>query len=264
MRLAAHRSDRKRGFTLVELLVVIGIIALLIAILLPALKKAQEQAQRVVCMNNQRQLVMGWNMYSEDNKGWLMYGDNNRVSPGPPTTPLKGQIPWILKENTLRGIRDGAMFKYARNPNVYHCPGDEQWHLVSYGLNTHLNGEPFGNASAGFPQLGKRTQVKRSSEMMVFIDENDYRDPSGSANYGPQAVNIGSFGQNRDGNSFIDPPGSWHTRGAVLSFVDGHCEWFQWNHPDTLKWAFNTVSPNNPDLRRLQEAMFDKIPGLMP
>src|SRR5687767_15600141 len=108
------------------------------------------------------------------------------------------------------------MFKYAKNPNVYHCSADYTWHQVSYGLNTNLNGEKFSNPMP----IGKRSQIRRHSEMMVFIDENDYRGVGG-ADYGPSAVNIGAFGQLRTGNSFIDPPGNWHNKGAILSFADG-------------------------------------------
>ena len=65
------RATRRKGFTLVELLVVIGIIALLIAILLPVLGRAKEQANRVLCLSNHRQLLLGLMYYSNDNKGKL-------------------------------------------------------------------------------------------------------------------------------------------------------------------------------------------------
>ena len=73
----------RRGFTLVELLVVIGIIALLLSILLPALNKAREDAKRVRCLSNQRQLVMAWQMYASENKGKLV-GSNTPAYPANP------------------------------------------------------------------------------------------------------------------------------------------------------------------------------------
>ena len=69
--------NRKKAFTLVELLVVIGIIAVLIAILLPAMQRAREQANRTACMSNMRQLVNGWLMYAHDNKGGLVFAETD-------------------------------------------------------------------------------------------------------------------------------------------------------------------------------------------
>jgi prepilin-type N-terminal cleavage/methylation domain-containing protein len=75
---------RRRGFTLVELLVVIAIIAVLIAILLPALNMAREQARRTQCMSNVRQLTMAWLMYANDNKGRFC---NSNTQASPPHDP---------------------------------------------------------------------------------------------------------------------------------------------------------------------------------
>src|SRR6059036_782080 len=74
------------GFTLVELLVVIGIIAVLIAVLLPALSKAREQAKVAACLSNIRQLTTGWIMYANDNKGNLVFAETDDYSTNPPPT----------------------------------------------------------------------------------------------------------------------------------------------------------------------------------
>src|SRR5438874_3457003 len=74
-RCAKRRRRRDAGaFTLVELLVVIGIIALLIAILMPTLRGAREQARRLLCMNNQRQLITAWSMYAVEFNGFMPLG----------------------------------------------------------------------------------------------------------------------------------------------------------------------------------------------
>ena len=80
--------NRKKAFTLVELLVVIGIIAVLIAILLPALQKAREQAKQTTCMSNMRQIVQGWLLYAQDNKGGIVFSEtDDRTKTVPPGSP---------------------------------------------------------------------------------------------------------------------------------------------------------------------------------
>src|SRR4051794_23819680 len=115
---------RRKAFTLVELLVVIGIIALLIAILMPALQRARDQAVRTQCMSNVRQLTIGWIQYATEHKFRLM-SSNTAANP-----QLAGT--WIGTGNTLAAMDTGLLWPYIKAYNIYHCPGDSGFHLWTY------------------------------------------------------------------------------------------------------------------------------------
>ena len=134
---------QKSGFTLVELLVVIGIIAILIAILLPALQRARESARQVQCLSNLKQVATGLFMYTNENKGWFpniavfggpgatLLGYGNLTTPPPPGFDPdwigwpEDWIVWRGKKPNDRLI--GAITKYLGNPQSGHnmiCPSD--------------------------------------------------------------------------------------------------------------------------------------------
>lgn len=257
MRNHEPRLVKRRGFTLVELLVVIAIIATLIAILLPALRKAKDAAWRVHCASNMKQLMTAYMLYCDDNKQRLPDGWPDRQ----PVSDRK-QIPWHLGDgytqvqgwgtqygNKELAFKDGCLYKYLNNVAVFHCAGDFTWHVGSYAINSNLNGEKFGNPAP----LTKRTEAKRHAEVFVFIEENDIR-------YEALGYNIGSFGVNKPGtsgsSSWIDPPGSWHAGGANLAFLDGHVEFWKWE-PYTARMMYAPSLSRSDgravkDLQRLQ------------
>src|SRR5687768_10630455 len=97
----------RRAFTLVELLVVVGIIAVLIAILMPVLNRPKEAAVRTQCLSNLRQLTLAWTMYAQENKGKL-------VSP-----ETVNDTSWVGNTDSEATIKNGALYKYVPDTKIY-------------------------------------------------------------------------------------------------------------------------------------------------
>src|SRR5450756_1690586 len=117
---ATIRPRPTRGYTLIELLVVIAIIAILAALLLPALSTAKARAKATGCLSNMRQLALGWRMYADDYNGTLT---PNLPQPSNTTS----WVTWSRANpgtNQAAGIRQGRLFPYVLNPAVYECPAD--------------------------------------------------------------------------------------------------------------------------------------------
>ena len=129
--------NKLQGFTLIELLVVISVIALLLALLIPALQIARQQATMSSCLSNQHTLSLAWVMYADENDGYLVGGntwpytdcekiawvkapmyENGDMIPGPPED--------LTYEMKIRGIRHGLLWPYIKDIDAYHCPGDRR------------------------------------------------------------------------------------------------------------------------------------------
>ena len=161
-----HTSKVGRaGFTLVELLVVIGIIALLISILLPSLSRAREQGNRTKCLSNMRQLSMAFTMYCNDNQQWYPR----------PAGGVAGGSPedWIFWE-PARKLDDSRVAPYLSrpvNPEFFRCPSDIlESHLFAYRYSYTVNFNMCKLVSQG--KTMKTTQVRNPSDKILLVEES--------------------------------------------------------------------------------------------
>ena len=228
-----------RAFTLIELLVVIAIIAILAAMLLPALSAAKGQAQRISCMNNLKQLETTWFMYNGDNNGNLP-----SCWPFDPTTHVFNQNAWVLgvaSPDNLPGfgvvdpgvldgtnknsIARGTLFAYSQSYGIYHCPSDQRNIagvpiLRSYSMNNWMNGEPFASPANDFDTahrlFRKDASISRPSQLYVFLDED-----ASTINDGMFVVYMNPVA------GFQDQPTRRHKTGYPITFADGHAEIFR-------------------------------------
>jgi prepilin-type N-terminal cleavage/methylation domain-containing protein len=187
-----------KAFTLIELLVVVAIIAILAALLLPALARSRSASQRVVCANNMRQLMLGWKMYPEDNDGFLVPNEIGWPAGGPGSgwqgwaAAIMGYTnePGATNTAALVGKFPGSMGAYTRNPGVYKCPSDKSRvrfgnlsypRARSYVMNQYLGyrGDDFAAPGSDFTAYRKEQDLGQPgiSEHWVFIDgHEDYID----------------------------------------------------------------------------------------
>src|ERR1035438_5808479 len=157
---------KKNGFTLTELLVVIAVIAILAALLLPALSKSKSRAQTIACLNNLRQLSICWQLYTGDNNDLLVPNDNIAGdAPGPSWCQGTG----ILEAKTT-AIDSGLLFGYSRSTALYHCPADvstvvslsgtklPELRNRSYNLSQSVNGDSTDWLATHIPNFNKFSQ----------------------------------------------------------------------------------------------------------
>jgi prepilin-type N-terminal cleavage/methylation domain-containing protein/prepilin-type processing-associated H-X9-DG protein len=232
-------QSRSAGFTLIELLVVIAIIAILAAMLLPALGKAKSQALGVQCMNNTRELTMAWISYSHDFGDRLVINDNSdnagSAASYAPKCWCDGLIDWTLSPDntnyTLLADPNVALLSpyYAAGWKAYHCPADIflsgvqntahfRNRVRSISMDAWLGaGEKW---ISWVPPVKKMGDLVSPSMSWVLVDEH------------PDSINDAMLYINplypANSGSFNDIPASYHNNGCGFSFADGHSEIHKW------------------------------------
>jgi prepilin-type N-terminal cleavage/methylation domain-containing protein/prepilin-type processing-associated H-X9-DG protein len=215
-------SGCRCGFTLVELLVVIGVIALLLAILLPSLNRARESANQVACLSNLRQLGLAFVMYTGDNRGWFPYP----AALGE-TDPKTGQ-PWRSEDwiywQTPRDRRQSRIASYINGfaVKVFTCPSDDPTiHTRKIYPDPYLFSYTMNMAMCSDPNSGTRTKItgiRRPAEKILLVDEDERSLDDG--NFNPYL--IGSSVENFLGTRHDHHKNDLHARGNIC-FADGHC-----------------------------------------
>jgi prepilin-type N-terminal cleavage/methylation domain-containing protein len=236
----------RRAFTLIEVLVVIAIIAILAAMLLPALDKAKARGRQIACINHLKQLAMCWQMYAADNNSRLV---ENLPAAQSTNSWVTGSMRVASEATNTATLRQGKLFPYASHTAIYRCPGDPaqtngRSHVRSYAMNSWMGSRQMENYS--YRSGGYRTFVRDSettaagpAALWVMIDQHE------------DSIDDGWFLVTMDDSRpFADFPSTRHQRGYALNFADGHAEVYRLQ--DTIANPGRT-DPKSPDWLRLKQ-----------
>jgi prepilin-type N-terminal cleavage/methylation domain-containing protein/prepilin-type processing-associated H-X9-DG protein len=224
--------NSRGGFTLIELLVVIAIIAILAAMLLPALSKAKTKSQGISCLNNTKQLTLAWRLYSDDSTDNLL-GCQDGMPNGRPNwisgwLDFSGAaVNWDINQN----ITKSPLWPYTgKNAAIYKCPADQATVLHAGQrvprVRSNSMSQVFGFGSwltsARWRIYDKLSGIVMPTKTFVLVDEH------------PDSINDAAFATQSDGADakstamIVDFPASYHNGACGFSFGDGHSEIHKW------------------------------------
>jgi len=265
--------NKQKAFTLVELLIVIAVIAILMAILMPALVKVREQGKRAVCLNNLRQLTVAWILYAHENDdkivngaagfsnvaGAPFYHGGERAWVGQCWHPNYAQGQQLPASQQRAEIMNGALWPYCKDVDAYRCPTGVPGELLTYAIMFSMNAVCY-DVVKDVPNafIKKRSEIYKPGPQhrLVFIDEG--------------WITPDAFAVHYDKEQWWDDPPVRHGDGVTVSFADGHMEHWKWKGSDTIRIGRERVrghssnwTPTTPegkeDLHRVQIGCWGRL-----
>jgi prepilin-type N-terminal cleavage/methylation domain-containing protein/prepilin-type processing-associated H-X9-DG protein len=277
---APRRLARREAFTLIELLVVIAFLAILAALLLPALNRAKIKAQGIQCMSNTRQLMIAWQIYATDNDDYFPPNEDNYAVGNWVAGLMNFDGGNIANYTTdfLLNPRYARLGPYTKSAGIYKCPADRS--AVSIGGQTFprvrsvamnqavgtligppprsvdgpwLDGIHDNPRNDNWRTYGKSSDIVRPPPVMLWVIVDEH----------PDSINDGALGVEcalTNGEArIVDFPASYHAGACGFAYADGHSEIHKWRDPRTMppitytgNLPLDVPSPNNPDVAWLQ------------
>jgi prepilin-type N-terminal cleavage/methylation domain-containing protein/prepilin-type processing-associated H-X9-DG protein len=243
---ASASLSMRRAFTLIELLVVIAIIAILAALLLPALGRAKLKATGAACLNNEKQLLLTSMMYADDNQDAIIPSEysadgtlRSMIGGGfwaGPTPLISGGVKDETEalKRVAKGISLSPLGEYKLGVGSIHCPGDTRrmnpfgtgWAWDSYSKADPMNGGGWNDGSWGKALFKKLSMVPKPSTSFIFLEEADSR-----------GYNMSTWVFNQNPPGWVDVFAVFHGTWSTFGFVDGHAEGHKWRDPKTIEAA---------------------------